>query len=402
MVRVVAFVCLAISGGLAAMYGYTTANSEAVGLLRALGWGATAFVGGCCPAWLFAHLDNKAYARAAFTGFVGVVCAAVTIGDSIAGISGSGDKYAAERAKVLASTNDARAELTAVQRERQAMVFAPASAEAVAAAREAVASAERLRTAECGPENEKRGPSCRKREADEQAKRDALSTVTANKAASDRAAALDVRASAIRARIDGAQAVQSSNPGAAALSRLLHVEVDDAISWFALLGALALELAGMASMMRADAQRPPASAVKPETATEPASIEVSGPVTAATIEPITADLSQPGDSAAADADTVGHSCLRALSAPRARKLLAAISTLAISSGAPSSIRSCGLSMQRPLRKSSPAGASGSASEPVVRAARFTVWMFVWRREHAQPVPKISARPFRPPALPRCA
>jgi multidrug efflux pump len=48
-----AYACLGISGALAAVYGYTTANSEAVGLLRALGWGATAFVGGCCPAWLF-------------------------------------------------------------------------------------------------------------------------------------------------------------------------------------------------------------------------------------------------------------------------------------------------------------------------------------------------------------
>jgi hypothetical protein len=312
MVRVVAYVCLAISGGLAAMYGYNTANSEAVGLLRALGWGATAFVGGCCPAWPFAHLDNRAYARAVFTGFVGIVCAAVTICGSIAGISGSGDKYAAERAKVLASTNDARAELAAVQRERQAMVFAPASAEAVAAAREAVASAERLRTAECGSDNEKRGPSCRKREADEQAKRDALSIVTANKAASDRAAALDARVGAIRARIDSAQALQSSNPGAATLSRLLHIDVDDAVSWSALLGALALELAGMAAMMRADAQRPPASEVKPDPATEPVSSEVSKPVATATMESITAALAKPVDNSAANADTVGRFMLACL------------------------------------------------------------------------------------------
>ena len=87
MVRVVAYACLGISGALAAVYGYTTANSEAVGLLRALGWGATAFVGGCCPAWLFAHLDDKAYARAVFTGIVGIVCATVTLSGSIAGIS---------------------------------------------------------------------------------------------------------------------------------------------------------------------------------------------------------------------------------------------------------------------------------------------------------------------------
>ena len=268
MVRLVAYACLGISGALAAVYGYTTANSEAVGLLRALGWGVTAFVGGCCPAWVFAHLDNKAYARAGFTGVVGAVCATVTIGGSIAGISGTGDKYAAERAKIVASTKDDREELGRITREREAMTFTPTTAEVVTAAREAVASAERLRIAECGAENDRRGPSCRKRETDEQARREALSVVTANKATSDRAAALDANAATIRARIDKTQAVQSSNPGAAAISRLLRIEVDDAVSLSALLGALALELAGMAAMMRADAQRP-VRETTPSTASEP-------------------------------------------------------------------------------------------------------------------------------------
>jgi hypothetical protein len=302
----VAYACLGISGALAAVYGYTTANSEAVGLLRALGWGATAFVGGCCPAWLFAHLDDKAWARAVFTGLVGIVCAAVTIGGSIAGISGSGDKYAAERAKVLASTNDARAELTIILREREAMTFTPTTAEVVIAAREAVASAERLRIAECGAENERRGPSCRKRETDEQVKGEALSTVTANKATSDRAAELDARASTIRARIDTAQAVQSSNPGAAAISRLLRIEVDDAASLSALLGALALELAGMAAMMRANAHRPSHESTASEPPAERSNLadEAAATPTPRHVPPL--------PSADPDADTVGRFMLACL------------------------------------------------------------------------------------------
>jgi hypothetical protein len=67
--------------------------------------------------------------------------------------------------------------------------------------------------------------------------------------------------------------VQNSNPGAAALSRLLRIEVDDAVSLSALLGALALELAGMAAMMRADAHRQ-APEVTLDAATEPTSNEV--------------------------------------------------------------------------------------------------------------------------------
>jgi hypothetical protein len=312
MVRLVAYVCLGISGALAAVYGYTTANSEAVGVLRALGWGVTAFVGGCCPAWVFAHLDNKAYARAVFTGLVGAVCATVTVGGSIAGISGTGDKYAAERAKIVASTKDDREELARITREREAMTFTPATAEVVTAAREAVASAERLRVAECGADNERRGPSCRRRGTDEQARREALSVVAAHKATSDRAAALEANAATIRARIDKAQAVQSSNPGAAAISRLLRIEVDDAVSLSALLGALALELAGMAAMMRADAQRPAASEVTPDAATEPTASEVSKPDATATMEPTAATHAKPVDSSAADADTVGRFMLACL------------------------------------------------------------------------------------------
>jgi hypothetical protein len=188
------------------------------------------------------------------------------------------------------------------------MAFTPTTAEVVTAAREAVASAERLRIAECGAENERRGPSCRKREADEQAKREALSTVTANKATSDRAAELDAKASTIRTRIDTAQAVQSSNPGAAAISRLLRIEVDDAVSLSALLGALALELAGMAAMMRADVHR---SGRKTSTTSEPLAEKLNLADEATTATPTLPDV-PPLPSADPDADTVGRFMLACL------------------------------------------------------------------------------------------
>jgi hypothetical protein len=50
MARLVAWACLIISGSLAATYGYATGNSELYGILRAIGWGAVAVVGGCVPA----------------------------------------------------------------------------------------------------------------------------------------------------------------------------------------------------------------------------------------------------------------------------------------------------------------------------------------------------------------
>ena len=47
MAKLIAYACLAVSGTLAAVYGYTTGNSELYGLLRAVGWGMVAIVGGC-------------------------------------------------------------------------------------------------------------------------------------------------------------------------------------------------------------------------------------------------------------------------------------------------------------------------------------------------------------------
>ena len=117
-------------------------------------------------------------------------------------------------------------------------------------------------------------------------------------------------AATIRARLGKTPAMQSSNPGAAALSRLLRIEVDDAVSWSALLGALALELAGMAAMMRADAQRP-VRETTPSTVSEPTTetpnLADEPPAGTPTLPRVP---SLPG--AEADADTVGRFMLACL------------------------------------------------------------------------------------------
>jgi hypothetical protein len=305
VVRIIAYACLGISAALAAVYGYTTGNTEAMGLLRALGWAAVAFVGGCCPAWFFSHLEDKSYGRAVFTGVVALVCAGVTLNGSIGGITGTGDKYAAERAKTLEAAKSDRATLATVTRERDTMIFTPATSEVVEAARSAVATAERNRISECGANNERRGTRCRERELEEQAKRDALSIAVTNKVASDRAAKLDTDAAAIRARLDKAPAMQNANPGAAAVSRLLGIEVDDAVSWQALLGALALELAGMAAMMRADSRKLPSK--------EAGVTDAPAQAVEQTAPPIASPLAEASMLAPAGPDIVGRfmlACLR--------------------------------------------------------------------------------------------
>ena len=56
-----------------------------------------------------------------------------------------------------------------------------------------------------------------------------------------------------RASLSRGQAVQHANPQATAIASLTGLPVEDATHWYAFAVSLALELAGMAAMMRAEA-----------------------------------------------------------------------------------------------------------------------------------------------------
>jgi hypothetical protein len=89
---------------------------------------------------------------------------------------------------------------------------------------------------------------------------------------------------------------------------LLRIEVDDAVSLSALLGALALELAGMAAMMRADAHRPSheSTASEPPAETSNLADEAAATPTPRHVPPLPSADPDP------DTDTVGRFMLACL------------------------------------------------------------------------------------------
>jgi hypothetical protein len=214
----VLFGCLAVllgavSVSLAARYGFKGADTVVDGLISGTVFGLVA---------LCAFLFDAAAVRLWFMGHrigagaVGLIAAAalvVTFTNSLGAIAGRADITQAERTRAKDDAAADRAELARITQERAAMTFTPAGAETVAAARDAVAAAERIRVAECGNGDPKqRGPNCRHRETEEQARREALSVALAGKAAAERAANLDSAAAAIRTRLASALPVENPNP----------------------------------------------------------------------------------------------------------------------------------------------------------------------------------------------
>ena len=146
------------------------------------------------------------------------------------------------------------------------------------------------------------------------------------------------------------------------VSRLIGIEVDDAVSWQALLGALALELAGMAAMMRADSRSDRRQSRLADPPAEALSKHLLPPVGRPRL---------PGPSRLRARTLLGGSCWRVCVRRPARKLPAARSIRAISSGAASRSRHCPLSIQNHSLNSLPIAASATAFARGAKAARST-------------------------------
>lgn len=233
----VLFGCLAlllglVSISLAGRYGFKGADTLIDGVISGVVFGLIA---------LCAFLFDSAAVRLWFmnhrigAGIVGLIAAAaliVTFTNSLGAIAGRADVTQAERNTAKADQADDRAELRRIMRERAALNFMPATDEAVKVARDAVATAERTRLAECGNGDPKqRGPKCRERETEEQAKRDALATVIANKALTEKAAKLDGDAVGVRTRLAKVAPVQNANPLGAALEQMIGATAAALTAW---------------------------------------------------------------------------------------------------------------------------------------------------------------------------
>ena len=222
----------AVSVALAARYGYKGADTMVDGAISAVVFGLVAlcaclFDAAAVRLWFMNHRIG-----AIVIGLIAAAALVVTFTNSLGAIASRGDITQAERNTAKADEATDRAELRRIMREREALTFTPASDEAVKAARDAVATAERISLAECGNGAPKqRGSKCHDREAEEQAKRDALASVLVNKGLTEKGAKLDADAVAVRARLAKAAPVQNANPLGATLEQLIGATAAALTAW---------------------------------------------------------------------------------------------------------------------------------------------------------------------------
>jgi hypothetical protein len=178
------------------------------------------------------------------TGIWGLVCFSVTIYGSVGGITGSGDRVSAERSKAIASVADDRFELDRIKISLAKLpTHRPAGT--VDADITAGKGSKPYKSSEgCAPDKITLGAT---REACE-AFRKLEGELETAKAASK----LEADAERIRIRLAEGPAAQTADPGATALALIVNMSADRVAAWSAVLGALALEIAGMIAMMRAE------------------------------------------------------------------------------------------------------------------------------------------------------
>src|SRR5215831_6618496 len=224
--------CCVVSVALAARYGYRGADTEIDGVISAIVFGLTAlcaclFDAAAVRLWFMRH-----HAGSVIIGMIAAAALIVTFTNSLGAIASRADSTQAERVRAKADQAEDRAELARITGERGALKFTPTTDDAVKAARDTAATAERIRVAECGNgDPRQRGPNCRQRETEEQSKRDALGSVLASKALTERAAQLDADAARVRAKLAKAPRVQNANPLGAVLEQMIGATPAALTAW---------------------------------------------------------------------------------------------------------------------------------------------------------------------------
>lgn len=238
----------AIVVALVARYGFATSDTRLDGAIAAFFFAVIAIGGIGGPAVavnLFRSAEGWASTWGVVAGIIATVALLANLSNSLGAIAGRADRTLAERTSAKDARKDARDALTSATKARDALpAFTPATADDVAAAREAVAAAQRSTSAECGngTNPKQRGNHCREREGDEKTKRDALGTALANKALTDRAGKLDADAATAQRKLETSPPVASVNPMAETLARIFHMQADDAATWQQVATVIVVEL----------------------------------------------------------------------------------------------------------------------------------------------------------------
>jgi hypothetical protein len=202
-------------------------------------------------------------------------CLGVTLYGGLGTIASGGADLRAEKVKASDTSTRDRATLKRLSAEREAMKFVATDADAVSAAQTAAQAAARIRERECGNGDPKqRGPNCRTRETEEQARLEALTVAKTNKSLTDQAAKLDREIAAVSAKLDRAPAIVAADPQASTFAQLTGFSVDTSAALYAFLFSIALETAAMFAMMVAY-RSPKTTSTAPEVT--PANSEIALP-----------------------------------------------------------------------------------------------------------------------------
>ena len=157
-----------------------------------------------------------------FIGAIACLAFVVTFSNSLGSISSRSDAVEAQRHAITDTRADNRRELARLE-DALARIggFTPTDQAAVEAATRAANTATDRRKAECGENNEKRGPLCRQREMEDAEAASKLAITTANKSTTDRARDLESQIAKVKADLVNSENVSAINPLAHALSQII-------------------------------------------------------------------------------------------------------------------------------------------------------------------------------------
>src|SRR5262245_47495839 len=124
----VAYALAILSAGLAAFYGWASAEGWQAGTLKAAILAAVAFIGCHGPAFVSEAIDDRRWGRAAFNLLVTAVCFAVSLAGGMGTIAGAGESVKAQRVKAADDTNRDKDSLTTKRAERAKLDARPLAA----------------------------------------------------------------------------------------------------------------------------------------------------------------------------------------------------------------------------------------------------------------------------------
>jgi len=238
----VGYTALAVSVVLAVRYAYNSADTLVDAYIRAAAAGTAAVVGAQGPAWITRSMRKRAWGTAVFSTLGFALCLAVTLAGGIGTIAASSDKSLSLRANASVLYAATQKELEALRDRRGKL---PAARPVGTIQSDLLASRMDRRYQSSGSCTDATVSASRTFCAGYARLEGELETAKA-------AAALDLTIHELTRKLEMSPSVRAVHPQAEVIARLLGVAREDAEAWYALLFALAVEMAAMTVLLVAE------------------------------------------------------------------------------------------------------------------------------------------------------